>query len=147
MKKQFLLLLFTGILSAGRASNTLAVPLELSNALNAKYPKAEKVEWEHPTNVFKAHFVVDGQTYEAEFNNNAEWKKTQKEIKAETLPAGVKEYLQTGKFSGWNIQSAYILLFPYIKSKYHVIVINPANELKSLLFNTEGKMVKENFEL
>lgn len=121
------------------------VPRQVKNVFNAKYPEAMNVEWKHEVNDFSATFIKENKLYEASFNNNGDWKKTQKEITLTELPEIIKINLSDSKYANWKIASAYILYFPYIKPKYFVNIIKPDNNQQRLLFTEKGKLIKNNY--
>ena len=145
MKNHNLLLLLAALILSLNSALAEKTPSYVIRAFEVKYPNAQNVSWKHSLNTFIAGFEQNNYKYVAQFNNNGEWKKTEQEISLSVLPELVKNALLNSEYANWNIKSINILFFPYIKSKYNVTISSSDNQIKRLLFNQVGKMLKDNF--
>ena len=71
MKKK--LLLFTLMICFGAGmlfAQIRKIPSQVTEALKAKYPTAEKVEWKDKLTFFEAAFVLNGSEMTAYFSNS-----------------------------------------------------------------------------
>ena len=148
MKKIFLLTL---ILSAGLTYTLNAqirkLPAEVTNSFSEKYPDAKNVEWKDKLSNFSAGFEWEDEKYEAHFNKKGEWLSTDKEIDVNDLPANVKDGFDKSKYSDWETKNAYRIDMPDDKINYRIHVARSSIQKKILLFNEEGKLLKDNLTL
>lgn len=148
MKKIFLLAL---ILSAGLTYTVNAqirkLPAEVTNGFSEKYPDAKNVEWKDKLSNFSAGFEWKDEKYEAHFNKKGEWLSTDKEIDISDLPAKVKDGFDKSKYSDWETKNVYRIDMPDDKINYRVHVAKSSIQKKILLFNEDGKLLKDNLTL
>lgn len=123
------------------------VPGAVTDALKEKYPAAEKVEWKDKITVFQANFEMDGTSYAARFNSKGEWQSTEKTISETDLPASVKDGFEKSKYSDWEIKSVSLISLPEDKTQYHLFVAKSDLQKKNLLFNPEGKLLRDSITL
>ena len=123
------------------------VPAEVTEALKAKYPDANNVSWKDKISVFVASFDMDNEKYEARFNEKGEWKSTQKEISKEALPEEVKDGWEKSKYADWDLNSVYSIELPDDVIQYRLQVAKSDIQKKNLLFNSDGKLLRDNITL
>ena len=86
------------------AQNSSKVPVEISSAFTAKYPKAEVKKWVVTNNQFTAKAKDAGQVFYATFNNNGQWVQTISKISwSWKLPADVNGALKQSKYATWRV--------------------------------------------
>lgn len=124
------------------------VPAEVTEAFKTKYPSASNVEWRDRLSGFTAAFDADKIHYEARFNNKGVWLNTENKIPDSELPAVVKDGFQKSKYaSEWTIKDAYKIEIPDSKFQYRVHIKKSDLQQKNLLFNSDGRLIKDNITL
>ena len=148
MKKIFFLILIigTGLVFTANAQ-IRKIPAEVTNAFSEKYNDAKNVEWKDKLSNFAATFELNGDKYEAKFNKKGEWINTEKELDVNDLPDNVKDGLAKSKYADWELKSLYKIDLPDEKTQYRVHVVKTSVQQKNLLFNSAGKLLKDNLTL
>ena len=150
MKKVFVLalalvLLSVCIVQAQEKSKKAEVPAAAKAAFEAKYPKAEKVNWgiEKPGEL-EAEFILNGVESSAVFNTKGDFLESEAEIKEVELPQSVKAAIAKD-FAAYKLDEiekstdakgvvAYEMELSKGKEKYEVS------------FDAGGKLLKKNLE-
>lgn len=139
------------VLSLALTNNLLAqvrsVPATITEAFKNKYPGASNVEWKDKLSGFVAVFDLDGGHYEARFNNKAAWQYTEQTIDENALPAAVKDGYNKSKWADWEIDSVTKIELPGDKFQYRLLVVKSDLQKKNLVFNSEGRLLKDNITL
>jgi hypothetical protein len=151
MKKVFrllpLLILASGIYSSASAQ-IRKIPAGVTEAFKDKYPNASQVEWKDKLTNFVAVFQDNGIQYEARFNKKGEWKDTENAIDTDELPEAVNEGYGKSKYAGdWKIEAAFKIQLPNEKVNYRVLARKSDLQKKNILFNSEGRLLKDNMTL
>ena len=151
MKK--VLPLFAFIILSVALLNPLAaqirkIPAEVTEAFKEKYPNASQVEWKDKLSNFVAVFQEDGVQYEARFNKKGEWKDTENAIETDELPETVNEGYNKSKYAdAWKIEAAYKIVLPNVQVQYRVLARKSDLQKKNILFNSDGRLLKDNMTL
>ena len=110
MKAKLLFLMFflaTGLVMAGCNQRGKYRPeAKVITSLNAKYPKASRVEWEQEKGYQVAEFHEKGVKSKAWFNNDGKWIMTKSDIKYSALPAAIRSNVEKGEYNGWKKEEA-----------------------------------------
>jgi hypothetical protein len=151
MKKVFrllpLLILASGIYSSASAQ-IRKIPAGVTEAFKDKYPNASQVEWKDKLTNFVAVFQDNGIQYEARFNKKGEWKDTENAIDTDELPEAVNEGYGKSKYADdWKIEAAFKIQLPNEKVNYRVLARKSDLQKKNILFNSEGRLLKDNMTL
>jgi hypothetical protein len=142
-----LFILIFGIYSSALAQ-IRKIPAEVTEAFKEKYPGASQVEWKDKLTNFVAVFQEDGIQYEARFNKKGEWKDTESAIDTDELPEAVNEGYNKSKYADeWKIEAAYKIVLPNEKVNYRVLARKSDLQKKNILFNSEGRLLKDNMTL
>lgn len=123
------------------------IPADVTNAFSEKYSDAKNVEWKDKLSAFAATFELSGDKYEARFNKKGEWLSTEKEISIDDLPSSVKDGFSKSKYADWETKSTYLLEIPGDKKQYRIHVSKSSVQKKILLFDEDGKLLKDNITL
>ena len=123
------------------------IPAEVTEALKSKYPDANNVSWKDKISVFVASFNMDNEKYEARFDEKGEWKSTTKEISKDALPKEVKDGWEKSKYADWDLNVVYSIELPDDVMQYRLQVSKSDIQKKNLLFNSDGKLLKDNITL
>ncbi|MFT3747153.1 MAG: PepSY-like domain-containing protein [Agriterribacter sp.] len=148
MKKIFLgmLVICAGLMYTANAQ-VRKIPAEVTNAFSEKYGDAKNVEWKDKLSAFAATFELNGDKLEARFNKKGEWQGTEKELNADELPAAVKDGFSKSKYTDWETKTAYEVELPDDKKEYKIHVAKSSVQKKILLFDADGKLLKDNLTL
>ena len=122
-------------------------PLPVTSSFASMFPNAKNIEWRDKVSDYQVFFVTDNARCEAKFGTDGKWMSTEKQIKNDSIPAAITAGLKSGKYSDWNIQSAYILNFPDQPDQYHIVVTKNDMPNKILFFDKTGQMLKENLSM
>jgi hypothetical protein len=159
MKKVFILticMVFIGISSiqAQEKSKKVEVPAAVKSAFEAKYPKAEKVNWgiEKPGE-FEAEFVLSGIESSAVFDSKGQFMESETEIKESELPQVIKTTIAKD-FAGYKIGdvakstdakgvTTYELEASKGKDKYEITFDAHGKLLKKAVAKEEGEEKEE----
>jgi hypothetical protein len=150
MKKIFVisfLLIFISASTTQTFAQFRKVPAEVTEALKSKYPDASNVSWKDKISVFVASFDMDNGKYEARFDEKGEWKSTTKEIAKDELPEQVKDGWEKSKYADWDLTSVYSIELPDDVMQYRLQVTKSDIQKKNLLFNSDGKLLRDNITL
>ncbi|MDX2048624.1 MAG: PepSY-like domain-containing protein [Chitinophagaceae bacterium] len=140
-----LLLSFAGLSQAH--AQIRKIPAAVTDAFKEKYPDAEKVEWHDKLTAFEARFEIGGIYHEARFNSKGEWQQTEKAIQDDDLPGDVQDGLKKSKYAEWEIKSIYEIYLPGDEKKYRLYAEKSDLKKKNLLFNSDGRLLKEKITL
>lgn len=108
MKKLFLLTVCVAFFSiycvqAQEKSKKVEVPSAVKSAFDAKYPKAEKVNWGiEKQGEYEAEFILNGIEASANFDSKGQFMEFETEIKESELPQTIKTTLAKD-FAGYKI--------------------------------------------
>jgi len=146
MKKLiFVSLLFISIIPS--FAQIRKIPAEVTQALKDKYPNADNVSWKDRITVFAAVFEMNNEKYEARFTDKGVWRSTEKEISESEIPEEVKDGFDKSKYADWEIKNAYLIELPDGATQYRILVAKSDIQKKNLLFNSDGKLLKDNITL
>ena len=149
MKRIIPSLLF--VLSLALTNSLLAqvrsVPASVTEAFKAKYPSASNVEWKDKLSAFVAVFDNNGGHFEARFNNKAVWQYTEEIVGESALPKAIKDGYDKSKWADWKVEKVTKIDLPGDKLQYRVLVVKSDLQKKNLLFNNEGRLLKDNSTL
>jgi len=124
-----------------------SVPATVTEAFKSKYPNASNVEWKDKLSGFVAVFDQNNSHLEARFNNKAVWQYTEEKVGESTLPAAVKDGYDKSKWADWKLEGVTKIDLPGDKVQYRLHVVKSDLQKKNLVFNSEGRLLKDNSTL
>jgi len=136
----------TGLVNRGLGQSK-AVPPIVKNNFTLMFPRAKNMEWEDKLSNFQVFFSMDNLKCEAKFGEDGKWISTEKQIMTDSLPAAVKNELQSGKYSDWTILSAFRLDVSGQGTVFRVDVTKGELPKRILSFNASGQLIKDNLSL
>ncbi|WP_315820708.1 PepSY-like domain-containing protein [Paraflavitalea speifideaquila] len=142
-----LLIVLSLVLTNNVLAQVRSVPASVTEAFKSKYPSASNVAWKDKLSGFVAAFDHDGHHYEARFNNKAVWQYTEEAVGESGLPADVKDGFNKSKWAEWKVGGVTKIDLPDNKTQYRVLAVKSDLQKKNLLFNSEGRLLKENITL
>lgn len=118
------------------------VPKIIVENFKKKYPNVFVHEWElkKKTMVYEAEFIMKGKSYEAHYNNNGDWIKTERDVNKSEIPEAVWDSLNKTQYANWKIDDQEQLSTP----KYEIIYkikVKRGNEKLLLHFLPDGKQI------
>ncbi|MGI8951422.1 MAG: PepSY-like domain-containing protein [Chitinophagaceae bacterium] len=144
MKKKFLFFIFSTFILTASQAQIRKIPFEVTDALKAKYPTAEKVEWKDKLSYFEAQFNLDGIKTYADFSSKGEWQETDKELNFDALPAAVKDGYNKSKYTtDWKTGSVVEIKKPDGSTQYRIYIEKNDVQKKYLYFSEDGKLIRE----
>jgi hypothetical protein len=150
MKKLFIvssLLMLISLSSFSLFAQFRSVPGVVTDALKEKYPEASNVSWKDKISVFVASFEFNSEKIEARFTEKGEWRSTEKEIQKDALPQNVKDGWEKSKYADWELSSIFSIELPDDVMQYRLQVSKNDIQKKNLLFNSDGKLLRDNITL
>lgn len=109
MKTQILLLSF---LAMGLFAYAQTPPTEVTNAFQAKFDQAKKVNWDQEeATEWEAEFHMNGKEMSASFDPSGKWLETETDISKGDLPEAVKNTMNK-EYSDYKIKETVIVESP-----------------------------------
>lgn len=142
MKKKLLLFVLISFIAAGSLQAQIRkIPSEVTEALKAKFPNAEKIEWKDKVSYFEADFVSDSVEITAAFSGKGEWKETDTKMSFDQLPSEVKVGFSKSKYSDWTPGSVTKIDKKGKSIRYRIYAEKSSLVQKKVLyFNEEGQL-------
>jgi hypothetical protein len=134
-------MLFLGVTTS--FAQVRKIPAEVTEAFKQKYPSATNVEWRDKLSTFSAIFEADNIQYEARFNSKGEWQLTENEIEESDLPDVVKDSYDKSKYADWEIGAIHKIDLADGSTQYRIETIKNDVRKKNLVFNSEGRLLKD----
>jgi len=150
MTKLFPVLIAMIIVSAPYAAleaQVRKIPASVTESFKQKYPGASNVEWKDKLTGFTANFELSGKPCEARFNNKGTWQSTEQKMEKDALPAPVKDGYGKSKYADWPVKYAYKIELPGDTVQYKILAVKSDLQRKNLLFNSDGRLLKDNATL
>ena len=141
MKKYLLVL--CAFISFAASSQIRKIPAEVTSAFEAKYPKAEKVEWKDNLTNFEASFTYNNAETAAKFTSKGEWLVTEKKIEFDALPASVRDGFKKSKYEDWEIRGIKIIDEKDKALNYRILVKKNGVQKKYLFYDASGKLLRD----
>jgi hypothetical protein len=123
------------------------IPATVTDAFKAKYPNASKVEWKDKLTSFTASFEMNNAKYDAKFSNKGAWVSTETKIEKDALPSAITDGFGKSKYADWSIKSVYKIDLPGDTTQYRLQAVKSDIQKKNLLFNSTGRLLKDNATL
>jgi hypothetical protein len=132
------------IISAQFANAQLRkIPGAVTESFKTKYASASNVEWKDRLSSYVATFEQGGQKHDAYFDDDGTWKHTDIEIEESDLPSAVNDGFQKSKYTDWDIDRVEKIEKNDGNTEYRLHIKKGDIRKKNLLFNSEGKMLKD----
>ena len=147
MKKIFIIGLigFAGFTTNLAFAQLRKIPAEVTNSLIDRFPNATNIEWQDQLVDYKVAFDDNGKKYEVKFTNKGGWKLTVLQLSIDKLPKRVSLGLLKTEYAEWEITGLAFIQSPKKNNLYKITVSKNSINKKVLLFNPDGKLVKDSF--
>ncbi|HET6255610.1 MAG TPA: PepSY-like domain-containing protein [Puia sp.] len=147
----FCCLLFGGslMIDAPVSAQLRSLPSAVTDSFKVKYPNAAQVSWSDKLGYWQASFYLGADELTAKFRNNGEWQSSLKKIAQTTLPADVQDGFSKSLYAGddWKVSTVQVVYLPGDITQYAIQVEKSTLQKKNLLFNSKGRLIKENAAL
>jgi Putative beta-lactamase-inhibitor-like, PepSY-like len=152
MKKTiFYCLLLGGLLMtfAPVRAQLRSLPSVVTDSFKVKYPSATQVSWSDKLGYWQASFYLGPDALTAKFKNTGEWQSALKTIAQTSLPAEVQDGWSKSLYADgeWNVATVQVLYLPGNVTQYAIQIEKSSLQKKNLLFNSNGRLIKENAAL
>jgi Putative beta-lactamase-inhibitor-like, PepSY-like len=151
MKKLlFYCLLLGGLLVVSSVHAQLrTLPSQVTDSFKVHYPNAKQVSWSDKLSYWQASFYVDADALTAKFKSSGEWQSSMKRIAQTILPAEVQDGFAKSLYNDgdWTVSTVQVIYLPGDITQYAVQVEKSSIQKKNLLFNSKGRLIKENAAL
>lgn len=143
MRKLFFLLMIA-VFGISSFAQVRKIPSEVTDAFAKQYPSASKVEYEDNLINVHVHFALDSLKWVAKYDNDGQWKETEKQFTYEQIPADVKDGFQKSKYSrGWKLKETSIIYMPKDEIRYRIKVEKSDVQKKYLFFDEKGSLIRD----
>jgi hypothetical protein len=125
------------------------LPSQVTDSFKVHYPAAKQVSWSDKLSYWQASFYVDADALTAKFKSNGEWQSSMKRIAQSILPAEVQDGFSKSLYNDgdWTVSTVQVIYLPGEVTQYAVQVEKSSIQKKNLLFNSKGRLIKENAAL
>lgn len=147
MMKNLVLLFLFFLIASNVQSQLRKVPAHVAEALQKRYPHAEKVKWQDKIHSFEAEFYLNGHEISSSFNKHGDWLSTERKIDFEQLPVVVQEGFHKSKYCQWKKTAIIEINQNRENLRYKFYVRKNDVQKKHLYFDTNGKLIKEAINL
>ena len=129
------------------AAQLRKVPAEVTEAFKAKYADTKNVEWKDKLSGFEADYEMNGAQYRSRFSNKGEWQFTEKDLDDNSLPAPVKDGFGKSKYADWETKTTTWIENSDNTVQYRLFVRKSSVEKRYLLFDKDGRLLKDSITL
>ncbi|HUB59629.1 MAG TPA: PepSY-like domain-containing protein [Puia sp.] len=126
-----------------------SLPSAVTDSFKVKYPNAAQVSWSDKLGYWQASFYLGPDAITAKFRNTGEWQSAMKRIAQTSLPAEVQDGFAKSLYADgdWRVTTVDVLYLPRDVTQYAVQVEKSSLQRRNLLFNSKGRLIKENAAL
>ncbi len=142
MKKFFLVFVFASAVCLVNAQ-IRKIPAEVTDAFAERYPHATHVEWKDKLQYFEASFELNGSQISADFSSNGDWEGSERVMDFEDLPDEVQDGFAKSKYAEWEKKSIYEVQDLGKPLQYKLIIAKSGLQKKILVFDANGKLLRE----
>ncbi len=142
MKKIFCSFLFSAAVLFSNAQ-IRKIPSDVTDAFATRYPHATHVEWKDKLQYFEASFELNESNLTADFSSNGDWQKSEREIEQDDLPDEVKDGFDKSKYTDWQTNGFYEIQELGKPLQYRINVQKSGIQKKNLIFDVDGKLLRE----
>ena len=141
-------LLFTALLVSGFAftscddnDDNYTPDGKIQEAFIAKYPNAQRVEWEKKHDHYVADFYLDGIEKEAWIDSQGTWVMTESDIRFNDLPEAIQTAFQASEYKAWKVDDVDLLERLEMDPVY-VIEVEQGKQEFDLYYAEDGTFIK-----
>ena len=126
-----------------------SLPSVVTDSFKIKYPNAAQVSWSDKLSYWQVSFYQGSDAMTAKFKNTGEWQSSMKKIAQTNLPAEVQDGFSKSIYADgdWRVATVQVLYLPGNIVQYAIQIEKSQFQKKNLLFNSNGRLIKENAAL
>jgi hypothetical protein len=126
-----------------------SLPSLVTDSFKVKYPTATQVSWSDRLGFWQASFYLGSDALTAKFKNTGEWQSGMKRIAQTSLPPEVQDGFSKSLYADgeWKVTTVDVLYLPGDLTQYAIQIEKSSFQKKNLLFNSNGRLIKENAAL
>lgn len=121
-----------------KTADTTSVMDNVKAAFSEKYPNATDVEWKQEELGWEVEFKLDGIKYEAEYDENGDWVKTEHEISESELPDMIQNTLD-GEYTAYAIME--VEKYDSKEGPYYKVKLRKGGDIEEAKFYPNGKII------
>jgi hypothetical protein len=123
-----------------------SLPSLVTDSFKTKYPSATQVSWSDKLGFWQASFYLGSDAMTAKFKNTGEWQSAMKKIPQTGLPAEVQDGFAKSLYADgeWKVYTVQVLYLPGDLTQYATQIEKSSAQKKNLLFESNGRLMKEN---
>jgi hypothetical protein len=121
------------------------IPTAVTNAFSKQYSGATDVKYSDQLSGVFISFKLNGDKMTASYTNKGVWQKTEQESTFDRLPEEVKNGFQKSRYADRAIDETKLIHQPQTGDsvQYRLRAVKSGVEKKYLLFNSQGRLMKE----
>ena len=119
-------------------ADTTSVADNVKAAFSEKYPNATDVEQKQEELGWEVEFKLDGIEYEAEYDENGDWVKTEHEISESELPDMIQNTLD-GEYTAYAIMG--VEKYDSKEGPYYQVKLRKGGDIEEAKFYPNGKIM------
>jgi hypothetical protein len=147
MFKRFIAVMACVFVAGSAFSQIRQIPDKVRENFANKYPNAQNIEFKDKLVSVNIHFTIDSENYIASFNNDGDWKETERAYDFEKLSADVKDGFEKSKYADWKVIETGIIYKPGDLEEYRLKVEKSDLQKKYLFFNPKGRLKRDSITL
>jgi hypothetical protein len=126
-----------------------SLPSVVTDSFKVRYPTAAQVSWSDKIGYWQVSFYLGSDALTAKFKNTGEWQSGMKKIAQTSLPAEVQDGFSKSLYADgeWKVSTVQVLYLPGDVTQYAIQIEKSSFQKKNLLFNSGGRLIKENAAL
>jgi Putative beta-lactamase-inhibitor-like, PepSY-like len=126
-----------------------SLPSLVTDSFKVRYPTATQVSWSDRLGFWQASFYLGSDALTAKFKNTGEWQSGMKRIAQTSLPPEVQDGFSKSLYADgeWKVTTVDVLYLPGDLTQYAIQIEKSSFQKKNLLFNSNGRLIKENAAL
>ena len=141
---KFFLLLSAVVFTVAASAQIRKIPAVVTEAFSKRYPMAEDVEYRDMLVSIHINFKLDSSRMLAKYDNDGEWKETEKAWNYDDLLPAVKDGFQKSKYAEeWKVKETVIIYLPGGPEQYRMKVEKNDLQKKYLYFDKNGRLLRD----
>src|SRR5690606_9033620 len=117
------------------------IPDAVVSHFRTSYPAAQKTDWDKESNGYEVEFRLNGIKWEAYYDLNGNWLKTERDVKRREVPNAVWTSLAKSPYAGWKVDDIEEHQTPDYKTVYEIEVKGKGRKAYVYIL-PDGKIVR-----
>lgn len=139
-KNRFFWILAAFLFGAAPSYGQQNIPAGVLKHFNSAYPAAQVKDWDKERDgTYEAEFTLNGVEWEAYYDANGNWTRTERDVRRSDVPQAVWNALAKSSYAGWKVDDIEEHQTPRQKSVFE-IEVKKGGQKAYLYFLPNGKM-------